>query len=1049
MFVLVFSYYKYKEVVMIEVLTDTAETVLKRRYYLKDEEGNCIETWPDLCRRVAKHVANGDAVLEEEFFWMINDLYFLPNSPCIMNAGTEIGNLSACFVLPVEDSMEGIFDAIKWGAIVHKTGGGTGYSFSRLRAKNSAVKSTSGVASGPISFAEVFDSATNTIKQGGRRRGANMGVLRVDHGDIEEFITVKSDPNKLNNFNLSVAITDRFMEAVRAGEAEENRIFDLIVEKSHSNGEPGVIFIDTVNRANNTEHLGEFEATNPCQPYWTPVIKKGAGVVPFGTLNVGDVIWSKEGWTPVTMFESTGIKDVFGYSTTAGTFYSTDNHEVVSGGSKIEACNAESIDLCETVVDEEIIIDYQDVVDGLVIGDGTKHGKEGEKISLLCIGAKDQDYFEIIPEFIGNEYSKPGTYKIKTTISPDELPQTFERYVPERFLYASRSRISGFLRGIFSANGSIIFSKKTRRVQLKASSRTVIEQVQVMLLSLGIRSYVTTNKSKDVEFSNGIYKCKESYDINITSDIDIFYKLVGFIQKYKSDKLEEVINYVGDFKGGKRNYSIYKSEYVSTEEVFHITVDNKTHTYWSAGFDTGNCAEQPLLPFNSCSLGSINWFRFIKTVVPRTDDRDWPSNDCEIDWKLLEKIVRLATRFLDMTLDVNKFPLPQIAEETLKTRNIGLGPMGVHDTLIALELPYDSQAGRDMVAELMNFVHYYANDESVKMAEEAGPYPAYRVASTTPYRKNANLTTCAPTGTISMISDCSSGCEPLYSLVIAKRVMENELLTLADKQFEKVARREGFFSSDLMKRIAESGSVKQPDIPLKWQEIFKTARDITAEDHIRMQAVMQVNGNDSGVSKTINMPQSATKKDVRDAILLAYDLGCKGVAIFRDQCRANQVLNTVGNLDKPTATVSADGPVKQDLPDTLRARRYKLKLDDGENVYIIICFSEDGKPMEVFAKFPYDGRHEYREKSTAYTTVCRLVSLALRYSIPVEEVIKQLDKSSGSMMDLPAQLTKLLKTFLSETNSPYTVLCPECGEPTLVFEEGCQVCKSCGYSKCS
>ena len=173
------------------------------------------------------------------------------------------------------------------------------------------------------------------------------------------------------------------------------------------------------------------------------------------------------------------------------------------------------------------------------------------------------------------------------------------------------------------------------------------------------------------------------------------------------------------------------------------------------------------------------------------------------------------------------------------------------------------------------------------------------------------------------------------------------------------------------------------------------------------------------------------------------------MTVYRNNSRSNQVLNTVGNLDKPTATVSADGPVKQDLPDTLRARRYKLKLDDGENVYIIICFSEDGKPMEVFAKFPYDGRHEYRDRSAMYTVTCRLISLALRYSIPVEEVIKQLDKSSGSMMDLPAQLTKLLKTFLSETSSPYTVPCQECGEPTLVFEEGCQVCKSCGYSKCS
>ncbi len=754
-------------------LTPNALTVLEKRYLQRDAYGKAIEKPEEMFWRVAKNIAQADLLypsrkdlpsVEEEFYGLMASLDFLPNSPTLMNAGRELQQLSACFVLPVGDSMEEIFDAVKQMALIQKSGGGTGFSFSRIRPRNDVVGSTKGVSSGPVSFMSVFDAATETVKQGGTRRGANMGILRVDHPDILDFIQCKEGDRHFNNFNISIAATNEFMEAVKRDEEyplrnprtremvhflNARRVFEKMVYYAWKNGDPGIIFIDRINQDNPTPEVGPIESTNPC-------------------------------------------------------------------------------------------------------------------------------------------------------------------------------------------------------------------------------------------------------------------------------------------------------------------------------------GEQPLLPYESCNLGSINLTNMAKNG--------------SLDWDKLGSVTERAVHFLDNVIDMNRYTLPQIEAMTKANRKIGLGIMGFADLLIRLGIPYNDPQALELAERVMAFIQERGRKSSSALALKRGSFPNFNsslLKGRWDAMRNATITTIAPTGTLSIIAGVSSGIEPIFALAFVRHVLDGKELLEVNPLFEAMARKEDFYSENLMREIAEKGHLHHlPEVPEKIRKLFVTAHDILPEDHIRMQAAFQ-KYTDNAVSKTVNFPHEATVDDVEKVYLLAYELGCKGVTIYRDRSREKQVLykGVACTQDEPLKEETL--PVLEVRPkarkDVIHGSTWKIRTGCG-NLYVTVNEDEDGKLFEIFNQIGKAGGCAASQSEA----IGRLVSLALRSGVDPGDIIRQLKGISchtpvwyreGKILSCSDAVAKALEWHLDEKgqkprrdvaavgeirallperqeqiprDTSFSIFlrgaCPECGGP-LIFEEGCVKCL-CGYSDC-
>ncbi|KPJ61705.1 MAG: ribonucleotide-diphosphate reductase subunit alpha [Latescibacteria bacterium DG_63] len=473
---------------------------------------------------------------------------------------------------------------------------------------------------------------------------------------------------------------------------------------------------------------------------------------------------------------------------------------------------------------------------------------------------------------------------------------------------------------------------------------------------------------------------------------------------------------------------------------------------------TNPCGEQPLLPYESCNLGSIN----LSHMVRRENGK------AELDFARVREVIPIAVRFLDNVIDVNKYPIPEIEEMTKNTRKIGLGIMGFADMLLKLGIPYDSEDAVEVAEEVMSVVQSESKKASAELAKKKGVYPLFKGSiydsPGAPRVRNATTTTIAPTGTLSILADCSSGIEPLFAISYVKNVMDDTKLPEVNRIFADVAEERGFYSEDLAREVAVKGSLKDIDaIPDDLKRIYVTAHDITPEWHVRMQAAFQKH-TDNAVSKTINFNRDATVEDVQNAYMLAYRLQCKGVTIYRDGSREMQVL-TIGREGR-----GQRGKLEpRSRPLITRGSTEKVATGCG-NLYVTVNEDEQG-PFEVFARLGKAGGCAASQTEA----IGRLLSLALRSGLSLDSIFKQLRgircpapiwDNGSQILSCPDAIGKAVERFIERSGSlsqssesgAFTLdkeaaaarflACPDCGE-TVEPEGGCMVCRFCGFSRCS
>jgi ribonucleoside-diphosphate reductase alpha chain len=651
--------------------------------------------------------------------------------------------------------------------------------------------------------------------------------------------------------------------------------------------------------------------------------------------------------------------------------------------------------------------------------------------------------------------------------------------IPDSMFAGSEDLQRGFLQALFTADGHVAgHPDKGVSVRLTSVSLGLLKDVQRLLLNFGIASrlYAERHTTRQKAMPDGrggtkLYTCQPDHDLVVARDnVEAFAREIGFLSPTKQSRLLALL---GSYtRGPYRETFLARFKALLPEGVERV-YDLKepfTHSFVANGLVAHNCGEQPLLPNEACNLGSLNVAKFARRAE---------NGEMTIDWEEMERVVRLAVRFLDDVIEMNPYPLPVIDKTVKDNRRIGLGIMGWADLLFLLAIPYDSKEATDLADRLMSFVKEKSHDQSAKLAEERRPFPHWEHSIYKDVRpmRNSTVTTIAPTGTISMIAGCSSGVEPIFALAFEHRVKQSDgerVLTFVNETFEAIAREQGWFSDALMQEIARRGTIHGiPGVPDTAQQVFKTSHEIGYEWHVRHQAAFQ-RYTDNGVSKTINLPNGASEADVASAYRLAWELGCLGITVFRDGCKGEQVLNIGVGVKKDKAGPAAPMAtmVIKPRPHGLKGTTYRMETPIG-TAYITINETKEGEAFEVFAQVGKGGS----DTMAVAEALGRLISLTLRLPSQLsaqrrlEEVISQLSRIGGGqptgfgpskILSLPDAIARTLAEHIGQvkpadaaaTATPANArkaigdLCKECGQATFVYEEGCKKCLSCGFNEC-
>lgn len=1125
---------------------ELATKVFLDKYALKTSEGLLLEDNPAMMhRRIAREFARIEGkkfknpLTEDAIYSLLDQFrYIVPQGSPMFGIGNthQTISLSNCFLLDVPlDSYSSIMQIDEQLVNISKRRGGVGIDLSNLRPAGSITHNAAKTSTGIVTWMERYSNSIREVGQEGRR-GALMLTLSIHHPDILAFCTIKNDPTKVTGANISVRLTRAFLDAVKNNEEYEvcfpvdyrergvppviskrisaKEVWETIIHSAWLRAEPGLLMWDNVTEQTPADRYERFKSrgTNPCQPAWAPILTE-KGLSTIGDLKEGDRIWSETGWTTVVRKWSTGIKEVYRYQTTAGVFFGTENHRIVSHGEKVEAQFAETIDRLSGSYIRQLTVDPQDVMDGIVFGDGSVH-RASNNLVHLCIGKDDEDYHQSEVENLICKH-RPGlsnyAWEITTTIKAEELPLTFNRSVPDRFVYTAPNKVAGFLRGLYTANGSVVAD----RITLKASSFKVVEQVQLMLSSLGIASYYTTNKPTRVQFSNGEYLCKESYDLNITRDREVFASLIGFIQLYKVEKMNRLIKECRKSnKVAKVAYDITSVTKVSEEEVFDITVDNACHTYWTGGLNVSNCSEINLSPLDSCRLLLQNLLSYV--LNPFT-------SDARFDFTLFRQHAKLAQRLMDDLVDLESEKIDAIITKVksdpepdeVKAREIalwtkvkanndegrrtGTGITALGDALAALGIPYGSDHAITFTEEVYRTLKLGCYESSVDMAEELGAFLGYdaklekdcpfiqRIAEEDPAlyarmvksgRRNVSLITTAPAGSVSLLTRTTSGIEPLFMTGYTRR--------------KKINSNDKNAKIDFVDALGDSWQefmVYHPQVKT-WMNITgqkdvtkspwhgNCAEDINWINRVKLQAAAGRHVCHS-ISSTINLPESVTEEQVGLIYRTAFESGLKGITVYRKNCRSGVMVETtkpaVESKERGHIIVKTKAPKRPEkLPGELH--HFTIK---GHRYFVAVGLLS-GEPYEIFAGSNHDSEGDTliprtivagsivkhsRGKYSLFTgeknysvvvpnsdanidSLTRMISTALRHGADISFVVHQLEKTRGEMQSFAKILARALKKYIKDGTVVAGEKCASCGGSNIVRENGCKICKDCGSASC-